>query len=132
MPPEGQPISLQYRLLRAARAFLDPELQSGAVTIDEAMRVLTQDVVVSEAMARQEVDRYTFRSPGQATSYFYRYTRLLQLRADVEASMGAAFNQQAFHDFVLSQGLLPPAMMREVVMTRFVGRKYMEQRPWIA
>ena len=123
MPPEGQLISLQHRLLRAARAFLDPELQSGTITIGEAMRVLTQEVMVSEAMARQEVDRYTFRSPGQATSYFYGYTRLLQLRADVEAKMGATFNQQAFHDFVLSQGLLPPALMREAVMTGFVQRK---------
>ena len=78
---------------------------------------------MSEAMARQEVDRYTFRSPGQATSYFYGYTRLLQLRADVEAKMGGTFNQQAFHDFVLSQGLLPPALMREAVMARFVGPK---------
>ena len=31
-PPEGQLLTLQLRLLRAARAFLDPELQSGAVT----------------------------------------------------------------------------------------------------
>ena len=31
MPKEGQLISLQFRLLRAARAFLDPELQAGKV-----------------------------------------------------------------------------------------------------
>jgi uncharacterized protein (DUF885 family) len=31
-PVEGQLLTLQLRLLRAARAFLDPELQSGAVT----------------------------------------------------------------------------------------------------
>jgi uncharacterized protein (DUF885 family) len=32
MPPDGQIVSLQLQLLRAARAFLEPELQSGKIT----------------------------------------------------------------------------------------------------
>ena len=38
-PIEGQLLTLQFRLLRAARAFLDPELQSGAVTPVEAYSI---------------------------------------------------------------------------------------------
>ena len=119
MPADGQLISLQNRLMRAARAFLDPELQSGKVTPEQAFKVLREDVVLSEAMARQEVDRYTFRAPGQATSYFYGYTKLMELRTDVEKTLGSSFNQLAFHDFILSQGLLPPALMRQTVVERF-------------
>jgi uncharacterized protein (DUF885 family) len=122
MPPEGRLISLQHRLLRAARAYLDPELQAGTVTPDQAFKVLTDEVVVSPAMARQEVDRYTFRAPGQATSYFYGYTKLVALRAEVEKAQGSSFNQQAFHDFILSQGLLPPALMRDAVLANFVKK----------
>jgi hypothetical protein len=122
MPAEGKLISLQHRLLRAARAFLDPELQQGTMTPDRAFKVLTDDVVVSEAMARQEVDRYTFRMPGQATSYFYGYTRLMQLRADVEKALGPRFDQRAFHDALLAQGLLPPDLMREAIMKHFGAR----------
>ena len=59
----------------------------------------------------------------EATSYFYGYTRLMQLRADVERVTGRSFDAQAFHDFVLSQGLLPPVLMHEAVMARFAGRK---------
>jgi Bacterial protein of unknown function (DUF885) len=121
MPAEGQLISLQARLQRAARAFLDPELQSGKVTPAEAKRVLMQDVVLSEAMANQEVERYTFRAPGQATSYFYGYTRLMELRGDVEKALGKKFDQQQFHDYILSQGLLPPDLLRKAVMERFVS-----------
>ena len=51
MPLEGQLISLDYRLMRAARAFLDPELQSGKIQPAEAFRVLEQDVVLSHAFA---------------------------------------------------------------------------------
>ena len=64
MPAEGQLISLQFRLLRAARAFLDPELHMGRVTPDEARRVLREDVVLSPAMTESEVERYMFRTPG--------------------------------------------------------------------
>jgi len=121
MPPDGQLISLQLRLMRAARAFIDPELQSGKLKPEDAMRILTQDVVLSEAFANTEVERYTFRAPGQATSYFYGYTRLLQLRKDVEAKTGKKFDAMKFHDFILSQGLLPPDLLRKAVMEQYVG-----------
>jgi hypothetical protein len=120
MPREGQLISLQHRLLRAARAFSDPELQLGRTTPERVKQLLMDDVVLSDAMATQEVERYTFRAPGQATSYFYGYSRLLQLRNDVERALGSRFNPLGFHDFVLAQGLLPPQLLRKAVMEDFV------------
>ena len=122
MSPEGQLISLQFRLMRAARAFLDPELHMGRVTPDEARRVLREDVVLSDAMTEQEVERYTFRAPGQATSYFYGYTRLRELRPEVERALGSKFSPRDFHDFILAQGLLPPELLREAVLRQFVTK----------
>ncbi|MBV9342705.1 MAG: DUF885 domain-containing protein [Acidobacteria bacterium] len=120
MPPEGQLVSLDYRLLRAARAFLDPELQSGRIQPADAYRVLEQDVVQSHAFAQQEVERYTYRMPGQASSYFYGFTKLMDLRKETETALGPRFNQKHFHDFILAQGLLPPDLMREAVIENFV------------
>jgi uncharacterized protein (DUF885 family) len=119
-PVEGQLLTLQLRLLRAARAFLDPELQSGAVTQSQAYAVLEKDVLLSHAFAKEEVERFTFRSPGQANSYFYGYTRLLALRKETEAALGKKFDQRKFHDFILSQGLLPPDLMRAAVLEEFI------------
>ena len=123
MPRAGQLISLQHRLLRAARAFSDPELQMGRTTPDRVKKLLVDDVVLSDAMATQEVERYTFRAPGQATSYFYGYSRLLTLRSEVEKALGAGFDARQFHDFVLAQGLLPPGLLRKTVMEDFVAAK---------
>jgi len=123
MPPEGQLVSLDYRLMRAARAFLDPELQAGKIQPADAFRVLEHDVVQSHAFAEEEVERYTYRSPGQANSYFYGYTKLIALRKDVEAKLGNKFNQKKFHDFILAQGLLPPDLMRKAVMEDFVSKQ---------
>jgi uncharacterized protein (DUF885 family) len=123
MPLEGQLISLQLRLQRAARAFLDPELQAGKVTPQEAFHVLEQDVCLSHAFAQEEVERFTYRAPGQANSYFYGYTRLISLREEAEKALsakGVKFDQKKFHDFILAQGLLPPDMMRKAVLEEFV------------
>ena len=73
-------------------------------------------------MATQDVERYMFWWPGQAPSYFCGYVRLMELRAETELTLAGAFDRQAFNDFVLSQGVLPPALLRKAVMTEFVPR----------
>lgn len=121
MPPAAQLCSLQMRLHRTARAFLDPELQSGAISPAQVQAFLEREVVYSPTFARSEVERYTFRAPGQATSYFFGYTKLVALREETERALGARFDACAFHDFILDQGLLPPAALREAVLERFVS-----------
>jgi Bacterial protein of unknown function (DUF885) len=121
MPDDAKLVSLDYRLLRAARAFLDPELQQGKMTPEQAMQILEKDVVCSPAFATEEVERFTFRMPGQAPSYFDGYTRLLEIRKTAEKALGPKFNVQRFHDFILSQGLLPPNLLRKAVMEDFVS-----------
>jgi uncharacterized protein (DUF885 family) len=122
-PPAGQFAALQARLMRAARAYLDPMLNLGLITRERAHDVLTHEVGLSEAMARQELDRYTFDSPGQATAYFYGYLRLQQLRLETELALGDRFDRKAFNDFVIGQGLLPPAQLAEAVQTQFVPQQ---------
>ncbi len=120
MPLEGQLISLQYRLMRAARMFLDPMLNLGLITPEEAKRLIMDDVVIGESWAQNEIERYTYRIPGQATAYYYGYTKLQALRTQTELALREDFNQQAFHDFVLAQGLLPPDILKAAVMEEFV------------
>ncbi len=119
-PLDGQLIALQHRLLRAARAFIDPSLQLGRMTREDAYRVLEDEAGFSHAMANQEVERYTFRAPGQAPSYFVGYSRLMELRTDAERMLGSKFDRQSYHDFILSQGLVPPALLRDAVMNEYV------------
>ena len=108
--------------MRAARAFLDIELQTGKITREQALATLKNDAVVSDRMANQEVERYTFRAPGQANAYFYGYTRLRELRGEVEKTMGSRFQPKALHDFILAQGLLPYRLLRKAVIEEFVGQ----------
>jgi hypothetical protein len=119
-PLDGQLIALQFRLLRAARAMLDPMLNLGMIDRARAETVLIADVGLSKAMARQELDRYTFNAPGQAGSYFYGYTRILELRAETELALGDKFDRLAFNNFLLDQGMLPPDLLAKAVREQFV------------
>jgi hypothetical protein len=120
LPLDGQLAALQSRLARAARAILDPGLQQGTVTREEAIRMLREDVGLSEGLALQEVQRYTFLLPGQATAYFAGYCRLMELRAEVERILGPKFDRRKYHDFLLAQGLLPPKLLRQAVYEKFI------------
>ncbi len=122
LPLDGQLCGLQFRLQRAARSFLDPMVNLGLMTPEQVKDFLMKEVVLSEAMAQQEVDRYTYRAPGQATSYFYGYQRLMETRQRAEIALREKFNRKAFNDFVLSQGLLPPALLEKAVMEDFVRK----------
>lgn len=120
LPLEGQIGSLQMRMMREARAFLDPMLNLGMIDPDAAQRFLMEEVLLSEPMAKQEVDRYTFNSPGQATAYFYGYSKLNTLRTRVELALPGRFNAQRFHDFIIGQGLLPFDLLEKAVIEDFV------------
>ena len=119
-PLDGQLIALQFRLMRAARAVLDPGLNLGLIDRERARQVLEEDVGLSEPMARQELDRYTFNAPGQAGSYFYGYTRIMELRLQTELALGKQFDRKAFNNFLLDQGLLPPDQLAKAVKEQFI------------
>jgi hypothetical protein len=120
MPPEGQLAALQIRLLRMARAMLDPMINTGRMTPEQAKAFLMKEVVLSEPFAQSEVDRYSYRSPGQATAYYYGYVKLRALKTLAEIALGPRFNLKAFNDFVIAQGILPPALMKAAVLEEFI------------
>jgi len=120
MPLDGQLISLQHRLMRAARMFLDPMLNLGLITPDQAKQLMMDDIVLGEGWAQDEIERYTYRMPGQATAYYFGYSKLQALRTQTELELRDDFDQQSFHDFILAQGMLPPELLRKAVMEDFV------------
>ena len=120
MPLDAQLISLQHRMARSARMFLDPMLNLGLISPEKAKRLLMEEVVLGETWAQNEIERYTYRMPGQATAYFYGYSHLQALRTQVELALGEKFDDLQYHDFLLAQGILPPDVLRAAVFEDFV------------
>ena len=123
MPLEGQLVSLDYRLMRAARAFLDPELQAGKIQPADAFRVLEQDVVQSHAFAAGGSGALHLSLARAGQQLLLRLHQADRVAEGCGGSARAKFNQKKFHDFILAQGLLPPDLMRKAVMEDFVPKQ---------
>ena len=121
MPLEGQLISLQMRLQRAARAFLDPEL---AVRQDQARNCdACADRGRQLERAVRQVGSGTLHIP-LARDRPTRISTAIRAYCSCERTprrrLGQKFDQKKFHDFILAQGLLPPTLMRHAVFEDFV------------
>ncbi len=85
--------------------------------------------VLADQVARQEkfpssgyrnVIRELKKRQEPADAILPGYMKLRKLRARTELALRGKFNQKAFHDFLLRQGLLPPELLEKVVANEFI------------
>ncbi|HET9615399.1 MAG TPA: DUF885 domain-containing protein [Candidatus Limnocylindrales bacterium] len=105
---------------RACRIILDVRMHRGEISIDDASSFLVEQTSFEGANARAEVRRYTY-TPTYQFSYLLGKVLLLQLRADEQARLGAAFSLRDFHDTLLRNGSLPISFHRRLLRERLAG-----------
>jgi uncharacterized protein (DUF885 family) len=76
----------------------------GQITPEAVQSFLMDEVGLSEGMAKQDMQRYSFRAPGRATSYFYGHQQLLETRQAAEVALRKKFDRQAvMEEFVVGR-----------------------------
>ena len=116
---------LDSQSLRAARVVLDigvhcgfdapAEVGGGEWTYDKAWAFLSSHANMAEPILRFELDRY-LGWPGQAPSYKIGERLWLQLRDEVKAREGDAFDIKAFHRRALDIGGVGLDTLREALL----------------
>jgi uncharacterized protein (DUF885 family) len=116
---------LDGQSLRAARVVLDigvhcelpapAEVGGGRWTYEKAWEFLRRHANMADGFLRFELDRY-LGWPGQAPSYKIGERMWLQLRDDVQAQEGAAFDLKAFHRRALDIGSVGLDVLRAAVL----------------
>jgi len=124
LPLGSQLISLEHRLWRTCRAWLEPELHTGRLNRHQASHILRHDVVLSPGGARLEIERFT-DDPGQAPAYFAGSTRLAELRAETGLLEGEGFDRKIYHDTLLAQGFMPTRFLGQRMRAAFPGAEEM-------
>lgn len=119
---------LDSQSMRAARVVLDigihcefdapAEVGGGGWTYDKAQQFLQAHWASGAAAVRFELERY-LGWPGQATSYKIGERLWLQLREEVRAREGAAFDLKAFHRRALDVGSVGLDVLRAAVLGEF-------------
>ncbi len=119
--PKIQLRQLQLRLWRNARVIYDVGLQTGRMTRDEAIALMTDRVGFLRWAAESEVDAALAR-PGYFIGYFMGMSEILKMREEYQEARGAAFTLKEFHDRLLAIGSMPPALVREALMHDIGGK----------
>lgn len=93
----------------AARAIVDVKLHRGEFGAEEAMAFYRENAGMGEGGARYEVVKNSM-FPGMAVMYLLGLLDVWELRRDLEAELGEAFDLQAFHESLLDSGSVPLAL----------------------
>jgi uncharacterized protein (DUF885 family) len=112
---------LRDQLFRACRAVIDVRLQSGRMSVDEAVDYLVTEAMIEPVNARSEVRRYVL-CPTQPLSFLVGKLDIVALRAETQARLGDRFDLHDFHANLLRSGALPVSLVRDEVGEREKAR----------
>jgi uncharacterized protein (DUF885 family) len=84
------------------------------MSVEEATKFFQDNAYYEYKPAYQEAVRGTF-DPGYL-SYSLGKLQILQLREDYRTQQGESFSLKAFHSTLLSHGMPPISMIREIIL----------------
>jgi uncharacterized protein (DUF885 family) len=106
---DGDPVGLlgqlDDELFRARRLVVDTGLHAMHWTRQQA---------IDYGIKAAEVERYVVW-PGQACSYKIGMLKILELRTKAQRELGAKFSIKEFHNVVLKTGMVPLAVLEQVI-----------------
>lgn len=98
------------RLRAAARAIVDVNLHHGRFSFDQAVAFYRDDTGMTQEAARAETVKNSM-FPGAAVIYLIGQEMIRDLRREMAARDGCAFNLRRFHDRFLSYGSIPVSLI---------------------
>jgi uncharacterized protein (DUF885 family) len=101
-------------LLRLCRLCVSIKVHTQNMSIDEATKFFRDNCYYEQKPARQEAMRATF-DPGYL-NYTLGKLQILKLRDDYKAQQGDDFSLQKFHNELLSHGMPPIRLLREIML----------------
>jgi uncharacterized protein (DUF885 family) len=97
---------LSSELFRAVRLVVDTGIHSEGWTREQVVEFFRKSGSIDEPTIQSETDRY-ISWPAQALSYKLGQLKFRELRERAQRELGAKFDIRAFHDEMLSGGVLP-------------------------
>ena len=113
---------LSSELFRAVRLVVDTGLHSEGWSRDQVVTFFRQSGAIDEPSIQAETDRY-ISWPAQALSYKLGQLKFRELRARAEKDLGPKFDLRAFHDEMLSGGVLPLDLLDSRTMSWIRAQK---------
>lgn len=107
-------VQAQAAMVRLCRLCVSVQMHTQGMSVEEATKFFQDNCYYEEKPARAEAMRGTF-DIGYG-NYSLGKLQILKLRADYQAQEGDKFSLKKFHDELLSHGMLPIRLLREVML----------------
>jgi uncharacterized protein (DUF885 family) len=107
---DGRYFTAQWERVRGARAIVDPELASGAWSVDRAVRFFGHETGFSAEQSKAAIAGIAL-NPGQMIAYTAGRAEIEALLAEYRAKAGAGASLGEFHDRLLCYGSTPISVM---------------------
>lgn len=111
---------LQAEMFRAVRLVVDTGIHRLHWSREQAIDYMQQKTGMAHSEVVSEIERY-FVMPAQALAYKIGMLKILELRAQAQSRLGAAFDIRGFHEVVLGSGSMPLGILQKQV-DAWVGR----------
>jgi hypothetical protein len=112
LTPLEQYAEVQATARRCARAIVDVQLHYGRISFEQAVACYEHHAGMPHEGARAEVVKNSM-FPGTALMYFTGRNAIHELRREMAARAGSAFDLRQFHDDFLSWGSIPVSVISE-------------------
>ncbi|MXY76657.1 MAG: DUF885 domain-containing protein [Acidimicrobiia bacterium] len=109
--PWSRLVTQNFKRLRSLRTVVDVSLATGAITLDEGMRMFEELIPVDPQTALEETSMYV-SNPGLAMAYMVGKLEIIRLLGDAKKKLGAEFSLRWFHDHLWSNGNVPISLLR--------------------
>jgi len=118
--PRFRLVMRKLRLRLLANTILDIRLHTDNMSDAEAMALMTQGAMQTEAEALGKLRRAKL-SHVQLATYYVGMRAWQRLRHEVEVRRGGSFSLREFHDQALDEGPVPLARLGELLQARAQG-----------
>ncbi len=103
---DGRYYTAQWERVRGARAIVDPELASGAWSVDQAVQFFAHETGFSVEQSKAAIAGIAL-GPGYFIAYTVGRAQIEELLAEYRAKAGAGASLRDFHDRLLCYGSTP-------------------------
>ena len=109
--PWSRLVTQNFKRLRSLRAVVDVSLATGAMTLEEGMRMFEELVPIDPQTALEETSMYV-SNPGLAMAYMVGKLEIIRLLGDAKKQLRDGFSLRWFHDYLWNNGNVPPSLLR--------------------
>ena len=110
--PRADELFYAALMKRASRIYAETMMHSGAFGLEEANRYMIEFVpYMEDDLGRYDLEGY-LRRPGLGSGYIIGKIQLEKLLSERSMQLGDGFRLGAFHDDLLSRGLIPLTLIR--------------------